>query len=219
MVVVKSSVAIYCFASFPSPHDSPSLSPFSLHPWAARAALAASASSPTSTALPVARCRPQTVKRPAERSDRQNSRLYLHTRVIDIDSRSFDLPIAASRRSIIRGFWPCCSAPLCKMAASKNNIVGGQQRHSGSSRARNYSAVLPRLGNLRDAVFDRCQRRMLMMESVGWYAHQLRDTHPPLVPPLRLHDANAPFWHWSSASRVSGVIHSLSDGWKGGKWV
>lgn len=58
---------------------------------------------------------------------------------------------------------------------------------------------MPWLGNIKDAVFDRCQRRMLMMESVGWYAHQLRDTHPPLVPPLRLHDTNAPFWHSSSA--------------------
>lgn len=84
---------------------------------------------------------------------------------------------------------------------------------------------MPWLGNIKDAVFDRCQRRMLMMESVGWYAHQLRDTHPPLVPPLRLHDTNAPFWHSSSALPREKPIEVLyagqflgwMDGWMDGK--
>lgn len=84
---------------------------------------------------------------------------------------------------------------------------------------------MPWLGNIKDAVFDRCQRRMLMMESVGWYAHQLRDTHPPLVPPLRLHDTNAPFWHSSSALPREKPIELLyagqflgwMDGWMDGK--
>lgn len=79
------------------------------------------------------------------------------------------------------------------MAASTNNIVGRQQRHSGSSRARNYSAVLPRLAYISEAVFDRYRRRMLMMESVGGYAHQLRDTHPPLAPPTGYMMQTPPF--------------------------
>ena len=88
--------------------------------------------------------------------------------VIDIDDSGFDLPIVASWRSIIKGSSLFCSWAVCKMAASINNIVSRQQRQSCSpGPALNYPAILPRLGNITDAVFDRCQRRMLMMESVG----------------------------------------------------
>lgn len=142
------------------------------------------------------------------------------TDIDDVSCSSFDLPIVASWRSIIKGYSLFCSSVVCKMAASINNIVTRQQRQSWSADALNYSAMLPWVGNIRDAVFDRCQRRRLMMESVGWYAHQLRDTHPPLVPPLRLHDTNAPFWHPSSQCPPSGkayrVIYCPLDRWISG---
>lgn len=94
--------------------------------------------------------------------------------VSDIDDSGFDLPIAAPWRSIIKGLLTVFAAPaFWKMAASIKDVVGGRQRQSRS--ALNYSALLLRVGNIGDAVFDRCQRRMLMMESVdtriSWETH------------------------------------------------
>lgn len=53
--------------------------------------------------------------------------------VIDIDDSSFDLPIVASWRSIIKGYSLFCSSAVCKMAASINNIVTRQRRQSWSA--------------------------------------------------------------------------------------
>ena len=77
-------------------------------------------------------------------------------------------------------------------------------------------------GGVGCCVFGRCHRRMLMMESVGGYAHQLRDTHPPLVPrpsgcmmqtpPSGIHPA-LPL----GKSRES-QVQSLRTGWMDG-WI
>jgi len=83
---------------------------------------------------------------------------------IDIDGSGSDLPIVASWRSIIKGYSLFCSSAVRKIAASVHDVVRSPQRQSRS--ALDYSALLPPVGNIRDAVFDRCQRRMLMMESV-----------------------------------------------------
>lgn len=91
---------------------------------------------------------------PAEHKKRTKWRLIQMQSAIDIDDvscSSFDLPIVASWRSIIKGYSLFCSWAVCKMAALQNSLVASQ---SFSARFWMILRRWPWLASIRDAVFD-----------------------------------------------------------------
>lgn len=206
-----------CAAVPQSPPLTAASLPFSLHPCSARAALAASASSLeihcAGKQLPPG-SRPTTESSSAT----QRHKTANGTEILNANARRH-----WHWRGIMQWLWfTDCSILAVHHQRATHYFAAGRAvrwqppKHTQPSpRARRAVDVARGCccpgGNIRDAVFDRCQWASDADDGVGWYAHQLRDTHPLVAPPLRLHDANAPFWHNFSALLWEKPMESLRD--------
>lgn len=158
VVVVKCSGYIYICAALPPspPLTTPSRSLFSaslggkggiscIKPWIHCAPK-------QNPARPVTKPQRATL---AEHKKRTKWRLIQMQSAIDIDvvsCSSFDLPIVASWRSIIKGYSLFCSLAVCKMAALQKSLVASVLFPPGFELS--CAAAVPWLVSIRDAFFD-----------------------------------------------------------------